>query len=246
MSLAKAAGVYRIRHVPTGRSYVGQAGNIRGRWARHRHGLRAGVHHSTFLQRMWDKYGENEFAFEILLVCRVQDLDFYEQRALDVLKPEFNTAKVAGSTRGVKPSPESIEKNRLAQLGKKRSPETCERIRQAKLGKKATPEHRAAVSRGRMGIRPSAETTEKNRQAQLGRSASPETRKKISIANSGKKRTPETIERMRIAATGRTASEETREKMRVAQTGRKHSEETRRQMSESAKRYRKGVRDNAS
>lgn len=46
---------------------------------------------------------------------------------------------------GRKPSPESIEKNRRAQLGKKRSAETREKMRQAALGRVWTEEGRAIL-----------------------------------------------------------------------------------------------------
>jgi hypothetical protein len=71
------------------------------RWNTHRRELRENDHHARFLQRTWNKYGEDAFSFSVLLLCGEQNLLLYEQLALDALEPEFNTCRVAGSTLGV-------------------------------------------------------------------------------------------------------------------------------------------------
>jgi group I intron endonuclease len=100
-SILKQSGVYTITCVPTGKVYVGSAARMfRDRFKSHRHLLRGGRHHSNHLQRAWNKHGEDAFAFAPLLICRPEDVIFYEQRAIDTLRPAFNRAPTAGSCRG--------------------------------------------------------------------------------------------------------------------------------------------------
>jgi group I intron endonuclease len=55
---------------------------------------------------------------------------------MDILKPEYNILKVAGSSYGFKHSIETIERMRIARLGSRHSIETIERIRMANIGRK--------------------------------------------------------------------------------------------------------------
>lgn len=61
------AGIYSIRHLPSGRVYVGQSNNIRNRWMEHRKQLRAGTHHNEPLRRLFESAGDADFEFEIVL-----------------------------------------------------------------------------------------------------------------------------------------------------------------------------------
>ena len=95
------------------------------------------------------KYGREAFTIEVLCVCTNDSLDniecyYAEQFETYVWDSPggYNMVWCGNSPRrGLKNSPEAIEKTRQAQLGKKRSPEACEKIRQGKLGKKQSPEH---------------------------------------------------------------------------------------------------------
>lgn len=58
-------GIYLITNSVTGTVYVGQARNIRRRWESHRHYLVRGLHHNSYLQRAWAKYGEASFVFAV-------------------------------------------------------------------------------------------------------------------------------------------------------------------------------------
>ncbi len=62
----KVAGIYAIRHKPSGLIYVGQANDIYGRWAGHRKALIAGSHHNKRLQMLWDKSSSREFDFQVV------------------------------------------------------------------------------------------------------------------------------------------------------------------------------------
>jgi len=73
-------GVYIICHLPSGRKYVGQAANMYSRWTVHRHHLKKGTHHCTYLQRAWNKYPEQEFEFRAIQFGTVDNLDELETK----------------------------------------------------------------------------------------------------------------------------------------------------------------------
>lgn len=57
-------GVYVIQCIPTGRFYIGSSDNIPKRKRRHLRDLRRGYHHNTFLQRVYNKYGEESLTWK--------------------------------------------------------------------------------------------------------------------------------------------------------------------------------------
>jgi len=58
--------IYRIVHEDSGNCYVGQTVNLRSRKSTHLCALRAGRHHSRYLQNAFNAHGERAFVFEIL------------------------------------------------------------------------------------------------------------------------------------------------------------------------------------
>lgn len=166
-----ASGIYAIRNLKNGKIYVGSAVRLSRRWWTHRSDLRKGNHHSSKLQRSWAKHGEENFSFEVLLYAGRDDLIFYEQRAIDTLKPDYNICLTAGSCLGVKHTARQAELIRAAHLGSKRSAESRARMSQAqkalgrtgidralrqywsrpensKAGKPLPEHHRLAIKRG--------------------------------------------------------------------------------------------------
>lgn len=106
VSLPISSGIYQIKHIESGKIYVGSAKNLRLRWKEHRKFLNRGTHHSRHLQSAWVKYGGRmAFEFSILLLCAPDDLLFFEQRALDKFKSYddmvgYNIQKCARSSLG--------------------------------------------------------------------------------------------------------------------------------------------------
>ena len=168
------AGIYQIINLKTGGCYVGSAVNIRQRWNSHRRRLRFGTHHTGRLQAAWDEYGEGAFEFAKLLVCSPDNLIMYEQRTIDVLKPEYNVRLIARSNLGVKYSAESRARMSAALKGNRNT-----------LGYRHTEEARANMSRSKMGQQP-----------MLGRSHSDETKAKMSKALRGRRHTRAAREKM--------------------------------------------------
>lgn len=236
------AGIYQITNTATGKAYVGSAASFRARFATHRHGLRTGTHHSSKLQHAWDKYGETAFVFEKLLICTPEMLTYYEQRALDALKPAYNILPVARSSLGFRHSTETRatlsviaatrvprkgfhlseetkQKISTANTGRVPSAETIEKLRKARVGKTPakglvhTPEAKAAMSKVRRGTKRSPKAVEAGAAKLRGVPRSAETKAKLSLAMTGRKRTPEANAKISLALTGRKRAPETIAKM---------------------------------
>lgn len=107
-------GIYAIRHVATGRVYVGSSKDVPSRWRCHRSELRRNKHPSPYLQRSWNRHGESAFSFEVLEDCSVAELAMREQHWMDLLDAcnhsrGYNLFPIARSASGYKHSQESIE-----------------------------------------------------------------------------------------------------------------------------------------
>lgn len=102
-------GVYEIKNLVNGKVYIGSTVmSFKKRLNHHRSLLRAGTHKNQYLQRAWDKYGEENFQFSILKVvdecCTLEE----EQIYLDEVKSEYNINPLASGTPNM--SQETIEK----------------------------------------------------------------------------------------------------------------------------------------
>lgn len=178
-------GIYQITNLENGKCYVGSAVSFRKRWKEHLRQLSNGNHHSTVMQRAWNKYGETAFEFKKLLVCAKSDLIWFEQRAIDALKPAYNICKVAGSVLGYRHTAEAkaAAAQRAAgnthRRGRKESAEYCER---------------AKVSRAmRKNCAHSEETKAKIAAAHRGRTIPSDMRARISATLIGRKQDPELV-----------------------------------------------------
>jgi len=210
------SGIYCIEHIASGRRYVGSAVNIKHRWQTHLLHLRGGRHHSKFLQRCWDKYGEVAFSFRVVLLCDRRNLLWYEQALIDAWAPDYNSAPTAGSQLGLKMSDEAKAKMSLAAkrtrnfTGHRHSEETKRRISEAKRGRIYGPQ--SAERRAKIGA------------AHKGRVITPEQRARISASLTGRKQDPEVVARRNASNRGRKWSASEREaRMRRFQTPAKAS-----------------------
>ena len=76
-------GIYQIRNLVNGKIYLGSSINIDRRWYSHECNLNGNYHENNHLQRAFDKYGADNFIFEVLLICDEIMLSIYEQLLLD-------------------------------------------------------------------------------------------------------------------------------------------------------------------
>jgi len=87
-------GIYKIINTYNGNYYVGSSKNIHRRWNEHLKKLKSDNHQNVILQRAWNKYGENNFKFEVIETC---DLNILLERENFYLSKnsEYNIVKVA-------------------------------------------------------------------------------------------------------------------------------------------------------
>ncbi len=189
----KLSGIYKISSIIKDfRIYIGSAINIKQRNYLHLSQLRNNKHHSKKLQRHFNKYGEKDLLFEIIEECTVETLINREQYWIDLLNPYFNTAKIAGSTLGVKCSEESNIKRKETWSKKTWTDEDRKKF--------DFSDRRTLTEEGRKRI------SEHNKNKII----SDETKKKISIAKTGKSN---------LKLKGRIFTEEWRKKISEAKRG---------------------------
>ena len=213
------SGIYAIINKVNNSKYIGSSINIKERWRLHIHRLKNNIHHNIHLQRAWEKYGEGNFEFIILLRCEPKYLLKNEQDYFDKEFPEYNICFIAGNSLGIIRSDEYRKKQSIAQRGKIISEKTRKKISIGMKGK-----------RNSLGISRviTEETKEKIRKSLLGRIVSEETRRKIGNKNRGHKHTEETRRKIGLASIGNKYG-----------LGRIQSEEERKMRSDSQKRRRR-------
>lgn len=164
-------GIYRITCLSTGKIYIGQSGNLSLRLRGHQVHLQSGIHPNKHLQYAWNKYGADDFVFEIIEFCDESQLTGSEQYWLDILQPfekrGFNSNRIAEkppSSKGVKRSAETKAKLSAIFKGRYFSPETRAKMSASQIGKSRgnnTPEHCERISRGLAGLKKTPEHVEK-------------------------------------------------------------------------------------
>ena len=80
----KISGIYYIKNLINNKLYIGQSIDVYTRLSRHKTDLR-GSRDSKHLQRAYDKYGEDNFEFKLLMECSEDDLDFWEKHYIEQL-----------------------------------------------------------------------------------------------------------------------------------------------------------------
>ena len=232
------SGVYRIINRLNGKEYIGSSVDTPARWKGHRRMLRSGQHHSRYLQRAWNKYGEAAFLFEVVEPCPPDQLLVVEQRWLDKVGPDYNISLVAGSVLGIKRGPLSSEhrrnvsmalKGHPSRIGVKDSPEARARSLRSisHLGRPLSAAHRAAISAGNRGKThgPHTEAYKRNMSRLLkgrpsptkGTVTSAETKQKLSAALKGRRFSEEHKAKIAAALRGKPKSAEQVAKMREVQ-----------------------------
>ena len=76
-------GIYTITCKINGRKYVRSTDDNKERWGKHLTQLRGNYHHSFALQRDYNKYGEDNFVFEMVEECKPEERLELEQKYLD-------------------------------------------------------------------------------------------------------------------------------------------------------------------
>lgn len=136
------SGIYKITNTVNNKCYIGSTIDIIRRWKLHKTQLKHNRHHSILLQRSYTKHGIDSFKYSVILYCSVEDLIIYEQKIIDLYKPEYNICSIAGSLLGIKRSEETKQKMSVANKGKIRTEEQKKRMSEASKGNKHHLGHR--------------------------------------------------------------------------------------------------------
>ncbi len=116
-SINQTAGVYQIQNIINNHIYVGSTIDLYRRNIRHFSELKLGHHYNTHLQRAYNKYGKDNFEFEVLITCHPDMLVWYEQQFVDQWKPEYNQRLKVDTNLRVKRSEEYKRKSSESRKG---------------------------------------------------------------------------------------------------------------------------------
>lgn len=133
----RKSGIYCWRNKITNKIYVGSGLNLTRRlndYLNPRYLKKELVTKNSKIYGSLLKHGYSNFSLEILEYCEPGLLIKREQYYIDLLNPEYNICRVAGSCLGRKYSPETI----LKLKNRKLSPEALINLKLAKAGKAPT------------------------------------------------------------------------------------------------------------
>lgn len=85
--MRKLHGIYIITNLITGQIYVGSTYSLGIRKSQHFSNLRKNRHCNKYLQNSFNKYGEENFVFDVVqIVDKIEDLIFYEQKWINLTR----------------------------------------------------------------------------------------------------------------------------------------------------------------
>lgn len=119
-------GIYKIENLINHKVYIGQSISIASRLKQHKSDLKNNRHANSHLQSSWNKYGEENFIFEIIDLCTKEQLNEKEIYWIEYYGGKNNQLNFNQKDGGKFGSLNelSIEKIKLKTIGKHRSPKT--------------------------------------------------------------------------------------------------------------------------
>lgn len=159
------SGIYKCTCLSNCRSYIGQTCSLFRRKNDHIRELRNNRHSNRHLQNAWNKYGEENFTWEVLEYCStdlLNEREMYWIEYYNSFKTGFNLT--TGGSLGCIYSEESNQKRREKMLGENNP-------MYGKTGalNPAYGQDHSGEKNGMYGKHHTEEANEKNRQAHLGR-----------------------------------------------------------------------------
>ena len=236
----KVCGIYKIINKVNGHFYIGSSTDINWRFYTHKRLLSRNEHFNIYLQRAWNKYGENNFDFSIYQEMKKSECLSEEQKLIDEHHGKdyfYNLDKCAKMTsddvnrkrsdslRGRKWTDEQRKNASLSQKNKKITQKIIDgRQKSAEALIKWRKEHPDEVRKitlenaiKRVGCKQSENFKRVMSEKMRGRIIPEETRLKISMAQRGipkKPRTKEHQEKLAASQRGKKRSKETCERLR--------------------------------
>lgn len=153
------ACIYQIKNIVNNKIYIGSTQKENSHLRKHEHfcKLNGNYHNNKHLQSSWNKYGKENFIFEIIedLVFPVE-YEYIMSRELyfiKILNPSYNVAReTKGGKLGRVISEEQKEHLRNLNTGRKVSDETKAKIKLARSKQVITKEHKRNISLSTKGI----------------------------------------------------------------------------------------------
>lgn len=247
-----ATGIYCIENLVNGKKYIGAAKNIYSRIKSHKSYLMRNIHYNWHLQNAWNKYGESNFKFIVILICKTKDLDMQEIRFIKLHKSNnnkygYNVEGGGGAGKDV-----SLRTRKKISLAKKARGD-WKGVNNPCYGKSFTGEkhpfqgkHHNKKTKDKISRAITRLFKDKTKTPMYGRFHSEETKNKIRKSREkytgknhpcyGKKHSKDSLKKMSESHRGKVASEETRRKMSLARKGRLFTEEHKKNLGISLKK----------
>lgn len=165
------SGIYRILNKINGNCYIGSSPNVEKRYKHHLSTLRHNSSRCSILQKAFNKYGEDNFEFQVILCCKPEYRLYYEQQLIRELNSQYNVFT------NVSDSP--LRQFTFTEQSKLK-------MSIAHKGKKLSEQHKHNISLANKGRVFSKESKDKIRKAKQNTTLSQETIKKMSEAKKGK------------------------------------------------------------
>lgn len=166
-------GIYRISCSANNKFYIGSCAAKDFTYTRlvhHRESLRLNKHPNKYLQRAYNKYGEDCFFVDLIEICSPESCIEREQWWIDSIHPHYNLCRKAGSSLGRVFTEES--KRKMSESQKKRfedNPELRKKLSDSAKKRVLSEEQKQRMKEGRERKGISQETRDKLSKANKGR-----------------------------------------------------------------------------
>lgn len=173
----KFSGIYKIVQISTGIVYIGQTKmKFIKRYWHHRWKLKHNNHDNKYLQNTWNKYGENDFKFEVIHILKehenLDELEIMYISKYDSYNNGFNLT-TGGDGKNNCPMSEKAKKivgmkNRIHNMGKKHTEKTKIQMSKSSQHRKLTSEQIEKLKQSRLEKGFSNESKQKMSKSHLG------------------------------------------------------------------------------